>query len=238
MNLSDLQSQQPVITREQAEVQIRAFINKVYGWMALALILTGFVAWWVANDLALARFIASNNFIFYGLLIGTLLMVGALSGWVHRMSPVTAIAVFMGYSALNGVLLSFIFLVYTKESIASTFFITAGTFAVMSVYGFVTKTDLTRIGNLLFMALLGFLLASLANIFFHSETLYWVTTYAGILIFVGLVAYDTQRLKMMALGTVNDEDMMTRASVIGALRLYLDFINLFLLLLRIFGRRR
>jgi hypothetical protein len=145
---------------------------------------------------------------------------------------------FVVYSALNGVTMSVIFWVYTDASITTTFFITAATFGVMSVFGYVTKRDLTKMGNLLIMALIGFVIASLVNVFLQSSGLYWLLTFAGIVIFVGLVAWDTQRIKQMAMTGVADGRAHTAIAILGALRLYLDFINLFLLLLRLFGRRR
>jgi len=157
---------------------------------------------------------------------------------VHRMSAGAASASFIVYSLLNGLTLSVIFLAYTQGTIARAFFVTAGVFALMTVYGFVTKTDLTRSGNLLGMALLGFIIASVVNIFLRSEAFYWIITYAGVVLFVGLIAYDSQRIKDLALAGFADEEGQQKSAILGALRLYLDFVNLFLLLLRIFGRRR
>ena len=142
----------------------------------------------------------------------------------------------MLYSVLTGMTFSVFFLVFTAESIASTFFITAGTFAVMSIYGYVTKSDLTKIGNLCLMALIGILIASVVNIFLKSETMYWIVTYAGVLIFTGLIAYDTQKIK--ALATLENNEHTQKLAICGALSLYLDFINLFIMLLRIFGQRK
>jgi len=182
--------------------------------------------------------IVYNRFLFFGLLIGELVLVGYLSAAVQKMTVATATAIFVGYSALNGLTLSIVFLVFTAESIASTFFITAGTFAVISVYGYVTKRDLTSVGNLCLTGLIGVIIASVVNLFFHNEAIYWVTTYMGILVFVGLTAYDTQKIKSMNIigneGTEEDR----KEAIMGALALYLDFINLFLLLLRLFGRRK
>jgi len=214
------------------------FITRVYGWMALALTLTGMTAMRVASSQAMISFLASNMLLFWGLVIGELLLVGYLAAAVGRMTANTALAVFLGYSVLNGVTLSFLFLAYTSESISSTFLLTALTFGVMSFYGYVTKTDLTKIGNLAFMGLIGIIIASLFNIFFRSPAIYWITTYIGILVFVGLTAYDTQKIKSMNIigneGTEEDR----KEAIIGALTLYLDFINLFILLLRLFGNRR
>jgi len=221
------------IKREQA-----SFMTKVYGWMSLALLVTGIVALYVASNPNLAAAIFGNKLVFWGLIIGEFLLVGYLSAAVHKMSATTATAVFIGYSALNGLTMSFIFLLYTAESIGSTFFITAATFAIMSIYGYVTKKDLTAIGSLLIMALIGIVIASLVNMFFQNEMLYWITTYAGILIFTGLIAYDTQKIKEMnVIGNEGTEEDRKEA-VMGALSLYLDFINLFLMLLRVFGRTK
>jgi FtsH-binding integral membrane protein len=149
-----------------------------------------------------------------------------------------ATAVFAGYSVLNGLTLSVIFFAFTTESIASVFFISAGTFAAMSAFGYFTKKDLTKLGNILIMALVGLIIASLVNMFMNSETLYWISSYVGVLIFVGLIAYDTQKLKKLNVIGNEGTDEDKKEAIIGALTLYLDFINLFLFLLRIFGRRR
>jgi FtsH-binding integral membrane protein len=226
------------ITRSQAKTQSQSFITKVYGWMAVALAITGLTALYVSMSPALLSAIFSNRLVFFGLIIGELLLVGSLVGWISKMSSQTATLIFLGYSILNGLTLSMIFMLYTASSIASTFFITAGTFGLMSLYGYLTKTDLTKIGNLLVMALLGIVLASIVNIFLKSETVYWITTYAGVVIFVGLIAYDTQKIKQMSAYTIDGTDEARKGAIIGALSLYLDFINLFILLLRIFGQRK
>lgn len=183
------------LTEEQIKAEQSSFISKVYGWMSIALILTAFSALYIASTPSLIELIFGNRIIFYGLLIGELLLVGYLSAAVARMSSTMAIVMFLVYACLNGVTLSAIFLVFTAGSIASTFLITAGTFGVMSLYGYFTKRDLTSLGNLLMMGLIGLIIASLVNMFFQNDTLYWITTYAGILIFVGLVAYDTSTLR-------------------------------------------
>jgi len=149
-----------------------------------------------------------------------------------------ATGLFILYAAVTGFTLSTLFFVYTSESLASTFFITAGTFAIVSAYGYVTKTDLTKFRNLLFMGLIGILLASVVNIFLRSDTVYWIVSILGVIIFVGLIAYDTQRIKRMAAGVSDGDQMERKGAVIGALALYLDFINLFLYLIRLLGRRR
>jgi len=218
----------------------RTFVSKVYGWMAIALVITAFVAMAVASSEAAAKLILANRGLFYGLLIGEVVLVIALTAAIGRMSATTATVVFVIYAAANGVTLSLIFLVFTAESIASTFFVTGGTFGAMSLYGYTTKRDLTSIGNLCFMALIGLIIASLVNLFLMNPMLYWVTTYVGILIFVGLTAYDTQIIKRWSreLSDSMSEQEYIKISILGALKLYLDFINLFLFLLRILGRRR
>jgi uncharacterized protein len=224
-------------TTVQQETQ-RAFMLRVYGWMTAGLILTTATAFFVVSSATLMQAILGNPVVFFGLVIGELVMVMVLSGAISRMSPMLAGWLFMGYAVLNGVTLSVIFLVYAGESIAITFGITACTFGIMTLFGMTTQRDLTKFGSLLIMALIGMVLASVVNLFLASSVIYWITTYAMILIFIGLIAYDTQKLKNMSLAASADGEMIQKASILGALRLYLDFINLFLLLLRIFGRRR
>lgn len=220
------------------ELETRSLVARVYAWMFVALLITAGVAATIAATPAVTSVLLSNQILFFGLLIGELLLVVALAGFIHRMSPATATLVFLGYSALNGVTLSLIFLAYTAGSIATTFVVTAGMFGVTSLYGYFTHTDLTRFGNLLLMALIGLVIASVVNIFLSSSALYWITTYAGVAIFVGLTAYDTQKIKELS-QTVDEETGESRkTAILGALALYLDFINLFLMLLRLFGRRR
>ena len=214
------------------------FIARVYGWMTLGLIITTLAAFYTLTQEGLLNAILTNPILLIGLLIGEVALVVVISAGISRLSPAVASALFMFYAALNGVTLSFVLLIYTESSVAVTFGVTAATFGAMSLYGYVTKRDLTSLGNLLIMALLGFLLASVVNIFFASPVIYWVTTFAGILIFVGLIAYDTQKIKLMSAAAVEGTDASKNGAILGALRLYLDFVNLFLLLLRLFGRRR
>lgn len=224
--------------RERVTATQGEFIRRVYNWMGLGLALTALVALYTASNHALLSYIVGNSLIFIGLIIGQLGLVIVLSAAINRLQASTAVLLFFLYSAITGLTLSVIFLAYTRASIASTFFVTAGTFAVMSFYGYTTQRDLTSWGSFLFMGLIGIILASVVNIFLHSEIIYWVVTYAGILIFVGLTAYDTQTLKEMARAGFADEEVERKSAVMGALRLYLDFINLFLLLLRVMGNRR
>jgi FtsH-binding integral membrane protein len=206
--------------------------------MTFALIITGVVSIWCASTPSMIEFIFGNSLIFWGLIIGEFICVAVLVSIVSRISSNTATLIFIGYSALNGLTLSGIFLIYTSQSIASTFFVTAITFGVMSTYGYFTKRDLTSIGNLATMALVGIFIASIVNIFLGSEILYWIITYVGVLIFVALIARDTQKIKELNIigneGTEEDK----KEAIMGALTLYLDFINLFLFLLRLLGRRK
>ncbi|HSD84218.1 MAG TPA: Bax inhibitor-1/YccA family protein [Anaerolineae bacterium] len=173
-----------------------------------------------------------------GLVVVQFIVVIALSVAIYKMSAGLAIGLFILYSALTGLTFSIIFLIYTDASIVTTFLITAGTFGAMSVFGYVTKRDLTKLGSLFLMLLIGFVLASLVNLFLRSDTLYWILTFAGIVIFVGLIAYDTQKIKRLAASGFANGRSRSSIAMLGAFRLYLDFINLFLLLLRLFGRRR
>lgn len=217
---------------------VSVYITKVYNWMAVALLLTGLIAYFTAGSEQLIQLVFGNKILFFGLIIGEILLVGYISARIHKLSSYNATLLFLLYAALNGLTLSFIFMAYTTTSITSTFIITAGTFGAMSVYGYFTKSDLTKIGNLAFMALIGIIIASVVNFFMKSEMMYWIITYLGVAIFVGLTAYDTQKLKRMAIQGFENEENMEKGAILGALTLYLDFINLFLFLLRIFGNRK
>ena len=214
-------------------------MRKVYTWMALALAVTGLTAYYCSTNYDIINAIASNSLVFWGLIIAQLGAVIYLSARIERMSLATAGIVFLLYSILTGVTFSFIFLVYTMESIASTFFITAGTFGAMSLVGYFIKKDLNGLGRFFIMALIGLIIATIVNIFLQSSGLALICTYAGVLIFSGLTAYDTQKIKEMFLmhGAEMNESTM-KLALMGCLTLYLDFINLFLYLLRIFGDRK
>ncbi|MCT8262304.1 Bax inhibitor-1/YccA family protein [Proteus terrae] len=218
---------------------LQTFMAQVYGWMTVGLLLTAFVALYVASSEALLSMIFSSKVVFFGLLIAQLGLVFVLSGMVHKMSGAVATSLFMLYSALTGVTISSVLIIYTASSVASTFFICAAMFGALSVYGYTTKRSLTGMGSFLFMGLIGIIIASIVNIFMQSSMMSMVISYAGVLIFAGLTAYDTQKLKDMG-NEINQEDKenMRRYSIMGALTLYLDFINLFLMLLRILGDRR
>jgi FtsH-binding integral membrane protein len=228
------------IPRQRETVLVNGFVRSVYNWMCIGLALTGFVAYYVSGNEAIRNLVFGNRMIFYGLIIAELALVFSLAGMVNRMSAATATALFVIYSALNGVTLSFIFLVYTQTSIFSTFLICAGTFLACSFYGWTTKRDLTSFGGFLVMGLIGIIIATLVNMFIRSSALSMGISYIGVFIFVGLTAYDTQKLKNMALTQPEglEGTVIRKGAILGALSLYLDFINLFLMLLRIFGQGR
>ncbi|MGM9694721.1 MAG: Bax inhibitor-1 family protein [Alloprevotella sp.] len=224
--------------RESRSVTFPALMQKVYLWMTLALAVTGLTAFYIAGNEQLLYAIVGNPILFWGLLIGELALVWGLSANIHRVSFATAGILFALYSVLNGATLSVILMAYTMESIASTFFVTAGTFGAMSLVGLFTKRDLSAIGRFFFMALIGLIIATLVNMFLQSSGLSWALTYAGVLIFSGLTAYDTQKMKqILSQGDAADEGMM-KIALMCSLSLYLDFVNLFLYLLRIFGDRK
>ncbi|MBF0224315.1 MAG: Bax inhibitor-1/YccA family protein [Desulfobacterales bacterium] len=227
------------LRRTQTNVFVNEFIWSVYNWMAIGLAVTGFMAYMVANSPSALKFIFGNQLVFIGLIIGELGLVYYLSARINRIEAGTATAMFLFYSALNGVTLSVIFIIYTAASITSTFFICTATFVVCSVYGMTTKKDLTSIGSFMFMGLIGIIIASVVNWFLQSSLVNYVISYIGIIVFVGLTAYDSQNLKNMAqtqpVGA--NEGVLRKGAILGALTLYLDFINLFLMLLRLFGNR-
>ncbi|GAC1386858.1 MAG: Bax inhibitor-1/YccA family protein [Herpetosiphon sp.] len=226
-------------TLTQTQARDRTLMQQVYGWMAGGLGVTGAVSLWAYASGFISALLAQNPGVFMGLIIAELVVVVVLSWGIRRMSVGMATAAFLLYSVLNGLTLSVIFLAYTAGSIATTFFVTAGMFGSMSLYGYMTKRDLSGIRSLLVMGLIGFLLASVVNLFLHSTALYWLVTYVGVIIFVGLTAADTQKIKQLS-ATIDQRDTATfrKSVLLGALTLYLDFINLFLLLLRIVGRQR
>ena len=223
-------NQDNVVVNDISEQEI---FTKVFGWMALALGITAVVSM-LTIQTGLFRPILSNSIIFFGLIIGELAMVWILSGKIQSMELGTAKLLFFSYSAINGLTFSAIFIAYTGTSIVSTFTITAGIFGFMAIYGYSTDQDLTSFGSYALMGIVGLIIASIVNIFLQSSMLYWIITYAGVIIFTGLVAYDTQKIKRMVQnGTASD-----KVAVLGALSLYLDFINLFIYLLRIFGKKK
>ncbi len=229
----------------QTQVAINSFIKSVYNWMAIGLALTGFIALYVAS--VIENMIETNpaalksiSPLFFVLIIAELGLVFYLSARIQKIQAKTATALYVIYAMLNGVTLSFIFMAYTYSSIAATFFICAGMFGACSVYGMVTKRDLTGVGQFMFMGLIGIILASVVNLFIQSSQLAMIVSYLGVFIFVGLTAYDTQKLKNMAMSQPEglEAGVIRKGSIMGALTLYLDFINMFIFLLHILGVAR
>ncbi|MBO4647799.1 MAG: Bax inhibitor-1/YccA family protein [Lentisphaeria bacterium] len=227
------------VRTENSSNSLARAMTGVYWWMTFALIVSGLSAWMVGTSPELSKLIIGNQAVFMILALVEIGMVIGISAGINKLSAATATALFILYAAINGLTLSVIFIAYRLDSIAVTFAVTAGTFGVMAVVGTVTRADLSKLGSLLMMALFGLIIASIVNIFWFNKTLYWICTYAGVLIFVGLTAYDVQKIKKMYInmGTDNPETVR-KIAVLGALSLYLDFVNLLLYLLRIFGRRR
>jgi hypothetical protein len=227
------------ITLTQARQEASTiFLAKVFNWMAIGLGLTGIVAFFTASSGIAMQIVASP--VFLVLILAELGMVFYLSARVDKLQASTATGLFIGYAVLNGVTLSTIFLAYTQSSIAGTFFITAAMFGAMAVYGLVTKRDLSGLGSFLFMGLIGIIVASLVNMFFKSSAMSWVISMVGVLVFTGLTAYDVQKIKNMGEQGImtQGEEMIRKGSIMGALALYLDFINLFLMMLRLLGGNR
>lgn len=217
---------------------VQSFFSQVYGWMFFGLLSTGIVAYYTANSSFLLNLIFSSKMTFYVFLFAPIVLVMIISSKINTLSASMASFLFFVYSAVNGITLSAIFLVYTQESIATTFGIAACTFGATALFGYVTKKDLSKLGSILFMLLIGLIIASVVNMFLKNDTMMWVLTYAGIVIFIGLTAYDMQKLKELAYKIGEDENAIAKFAVLGALTLYLDFINLFLRLLQIFGKKR
>ena len=212
---------------------ISRFFNAVYAWMFAGLALTALVAYYVAAHPQILGQIGGGGMI--GLFVVELLLVGVISAAVQRINAVVATLLFLLYAAINGVVLSILFMVYTHSVLASAFAITAGMFGAMSLYGFLTHRDLTGMGSLMFMALIGLIIASVVSIFWHSTMLQVLINYVGVIVFTGLTAYDTQKLKQIALATSGNAAMAARLSITGALSLYLDFLNLFIFIVQILG---
>ncbi len=221
----------------QSSLALPILMRKVYLWMALAMVITGLTSYYVATS-SLMPVILSNSAIVWGLVIAELALVIGLSAAINKLSLAVATLMFVLYSVINGATLSMIFLVYTTESIVNVFLVTALTFGAMAVYGYFTKKDLTSWGRILFMALIGLIIASVVNIFLGSSGMSTIISYIGVLVFVGLTAYDSQKIKNMFLQAPDAGESMQKLALLGALTLYLDFVNLFLYLLRIFGSSR
>lgn len=211
-------------------------MKRVYLKMTLGLLVTAFISMFCAGSASYMQFMLTNSWFYWGLFIAEIVLVMVISARLTKMSSAAASLLFYAFAAVNGMALAPIFIIYTATSIAKTFFICAGTFGAMSIYGYFTSNDLTKFGNYLFYALIGLIIASVVNIFTKSDTFGWIISFAGVLIFVGLTAWDTQKIKQMA--QYSSPEMYGHLATIGALNLYLDFINLFLYLLRFFGNSR
>ena len=229
------QSYQQAWGGQSLSAHVSSVMKSVYVKMTLALVVTAFVSLFCAGSMSYLRFMASNSWFYWVLAIAEFGIVFGVSAGINKLSSATAALLFYVFAIINGMLLAPVFLIYTGASIAKTFFITAGTFGAMSVYGYFTDRDLSRMGSILFMALIGLIIASIVNIFAASSTLDWIISGVGVLIFVGLTAWDTQQIKNMA--QQMPAASAGRLATLGALNLYLDFINLFLYLLRFFGDR-
>jgi uncharacterized protein len=221
-------------TADQIAIAQNTLIRQVYAWMGGGLLVTALMAMVTLSSPAILNAVFGNRLVFYGLIFGELGLVVAISGAINRLSSATASLLFVLYAALNGITMSVIFAVYTSESVASTFVITAATFGAMSAFGYLTRRDLTGWGSFLFMGLIGVVIASLVNIFTRSSAASWIISAVGVIVFTGLTAYDTQKIKAMAATGAEGR----KPAIMGALTLYLDFINLFLMLLRLLGNRR
>ncbi|MBR1543301.1 MAG: Bax inhibitor-1/YccA family protein [Muribaculaceae bacterium] len=238
-NLDELNAQrgyQPIETQRSLSGYLSKVMRSVYLRMFLGLLATAFTSLYIASNEALVTTLFSSQFIFFGLMIAELAVVIILSSMINKMSTAMATALFYLYAVLNGVVFTSILFVYSPAVIFKTFLITAGTFAAMSIFGYTTKQDLSKFGTYMVMALIGLIVCSIVNIFLKSSGFDWLISLAGVAIFVGLTAWDTQKIKAMAMAT--DEENVGKLATMGALSLYLDFINLFLYLLRIFGRER
>ncbi len=234
--MSNYQPTPPPFTAQVADASyVSRVMKRVYLKMFFAMIVTALASFVCLNVPAVLYALASHPWLYFGLLIAEVVLVMVLAGALQKLSTVAATLLFYAYSILNGVVLSVILLQYTAASVFSTFVITAAVFGTMTVYGYVTKSDLSRVGNFLFMALIGLIICTIVNIFLKSSTMEWVISFAGVVIFIGLTAWDTQKIKQMA--ALTDGSQAGKLATIGALSLYLDFINLFLYLLRFFGNR-
>ena len=240
-NMMDYQELNRVINEKERGLEMSlafpVLMRKVYTWMALALAITGLTAYGVASSPGLMQAIFGSRMIFFGLIIAELALVWTVSGRLDKLSLSTATLLFVLYSVLNGVTMAAIFVVYTMTSIATTFFITAGTFGAMALVGYTTKTDLSKMGGILLMALIGLIIAGIINIFLHNSMFDLIISGIGVLIFVGLTAWDSKNIKRMLALAPDAGEQSQKIALMGALSLYLDFVNLFIHLLRFFGSR-
>lgn len=238
MNNYEIQDTQQTGYVYQDSALQTSLVQRVFLWMAMGLAITGLTSYITYSSNLYYHLIEGGRLVFYGLIAAEFGIVWYLSSRIHSLSFSTATALFGLYSLLNGVTLSYIFALFTMESLATTFFVTAGTFGAMALYGYVTKRDLSKLGSILMMGLIGLIIAGLVNLFLQSPMLSYITSGLGVLIFTGLTAWDMQKIKAMFADAYEDNEDVKKLSVLGALSLYLDFINLFLYLLRLFGRSK
>ncbi|MEO8590962.1 MAG: Bax inhibitor-1/YccA family protein [Flavobacteriales bacterium] len=222
---------------------VRTFLANVFSYMTMALVISGVIAWWFGNDLTKLQYLINletgkNTMLGWVVMLAPLALVFAMAGLVNKMSSTVMLITFIAFSTIMGISLSYIFLIYSMSSIANVFFITSAVFGVMAVAGYTTKTDLTKLGSILMIGLIGIVIASLVNMFLHSDTMSYVVSIIGVVVFTGLTAYDVQKLKRMGEQVATGTETAQKMALMGALTLYLDFINLFLMLLRLFGGRR
>ena len=222
---------------------VRAFMSNVFSYMALALVISGVMAWWFGTDLSMLQYLIDpttgrNTMLGWVVMFAPLVLVFAMGGLVNRMSGMGLMLMFIAFATIMGISLSYIFIIYSIGAIAKVFFLSSAVFGVMAIAGYTTKTDLTKMGNILMIGLIGIIIASLVNMFLKSSTMDYVVSIIGVVIFTGLTAYDTQKLKRMGEQVAAGSETAQKMALMGALSLYLDFINLFLMLLRLFGGRR
>lgn len=225
-----------------AAASVRTFLANVFSFMTMALVISGVMAWWFGNDLTKLQYLINfetggQTILGWVVMLAPLGLVFAMGGLVNKMSSTALLAVFLLFSCIMGISLSYIFLIYSMSAITNVFFITAAVFGVMAVAGYTTKTDLTKLGSILMIGLIGIVIASLVNLFLKSDTMSYVVSIIGVVVFTGLTAYDVQKLKRMGEQVATGTETAQKMALMGALSLYLDFINLFLMLLRLFGRR-
>ncbi len=223
----------PVMVQDDTQ----GFLAKVFGWMFIGLAISGIVAGLIGQSDSMLTDLTESPWLLIGIFVLQIGLVVTISAAINRLSPTLALGLFFLYAATVGITFALVFELYTTQSIFTTFLITSAMFGGVALWGYVTKRDLSTMGTVLFMALIGLILASVVNLFLANEAIYWITTYAGVVIFAGLTAYDMQKIKGFAKAGL-EGDAEDRAAIMGALALYLDFINLFLFLLRIFGQRR
>jgi FtsH-binding integral membrane protein len=227
----------PLPSSAEAQLARQTFLSSVFGWMFLGLALTAGIAAYVAASTDMLDWLEENPFAYLGMFLGMIGLVAAISFGINRISFSVAVFLFALFAAVNGFIFAAVLEAYTTASIAASFFTAAGMFGGMATYGYVTKRDLSSLGSILFMGLIGVIIGSVVNIFWANSILYWFVTFAGVVVFCGLTAYDMQKIKQIGASGLQGDDMR-KASILGALSLYLDFINLFLFLLRLLGRRR